>query len=367
MMAEKKAKGQGGRFIPGAGIARFREWRGVRDTFYDYTQWLRILGVMAKFMTISPVRIVRGLLEYRWFGSYLAAFNMADKCVEGLRGPALRVAREQIYPIMQNATVQLGQMMKGDRRFGENDFAKKIVLLEQTMPPEMLAGFPNLIPLPLEVYQGLIGCYMDQQLCPHYIDAMEQIGLPSDSCRLSSNAAGVAVCDDFPQIGACIIANNMPCDSSTMNSQLIDRRLGIPSITADVPMRWEDRNTDKYALAQMKKTIAFIEEHTGERFDEEAFWRVIRAHNAEVEREMEKWEYIKTPYSPIGSSIAALYHAFYFTFSGGRLDSIRRADEKILALAEKAYSEKENCFSKARRHHVGRTGVLLAAIPELAL
>lgn len=38
MMAEKKAKGQGGRFIPGAGIARFREWRGVRDTFYDYTQ-----------------------------------------------------------------------------------------------------------------------------------------------------------------------------------------------------------------------------------------------------------------------------------------------------------------------------------------
>ena len=352
MMAEKRAKGQGGRFIPGAGIARFREWRGVRDTFYDYTQWLRILGVMAKFMTISPVRIVRGLLEYRWFGSYLAAFNMADKCVEGLRGPALRVAREQIYPIMQNATVQLGQMMKGDRRFGENDFAKKIVLLEQTMPPEILAGFPNLIPLPLEVYQGLIGCYMDQQLCPHYIDAMEQIGLPSDSCRLSSNAAGVAVCDDFPQIGACIIANNMPCDSSTMNSQLIDRRLGIPSITADVPMRWEARNTDKYALAQMKKTIAFIEEHTGERFDEEAFWRVIRAHNAEVEREMEKWEYIKTPYSPIGSSIAALYHAFYFTFSGGRLDSIRRADEKILALAEKAYSEKENCFPKARHRAI---------------
>ena len=154
MMAEKKAKGQGGRFIPGAGIARFREWRGVRDTFYDYTQWLRILGVMAKFMTISPVRIVRGLLEYRWFGSYLAAFNMADKCVEGLRGPALRVAREQIYPIMQNATVQLGQMMKGDRRFGENDFAKKIVLLEQTMPPEMLAGFPTSSPCRLRCIRG---------------------------------------------------------------------------------------------------------------------------------------------------------------------------------------------------------------------
>ena len=196
----KKTKGQGGRFIPGSGIARYREWRGLRDTWYDYTQWIRIIGVMAKFITISPVRIVRGLLEYRWFGSYLAAFNMADKCVEGLRGPALRVTREQLFPIMSNATTQLGQMMKGDRRFGDNDFAAKLVMLEQTMPPEILAGFPNLIPMPLEVYQGLIGCYMDQQLCPHYIDAMEQAGLPSDSCRLSSNAAGVALCDDFPKV-----------------------------------------------------------------------------------------------------------------------------------------------------------------------
>ena len=59
----KKTKGQGGRFIPGSGIARHREWRGLRDTWYDYTQWMRILGVMAKFITISPVRIVRGLLE----------------------------------------------------------------------------------------------------------------------------------------------------------------------------------------------------------------------------------------------------------------------------------------------------------------
>ena len=144
----------------------------------------------------------------------------------------------------------------------------------------------------------------------------------------------------------------MPCDSSTMNSQLIDRRLGLPSITSDVPMRWEDRNTDKYALAQIKRTIAFIEEHTGETFDEEAFWKVIEAHNEEVRNEIEKWEYIKTPYSPIGSSIGALYHAFYFTFSGGRLPLIRETDKKILKLAEKAYADKTNCFPKARHRAI---------------
>ena len=110
-MAAKKQKGQGSRFIPGSGIAKHREWRGLGDTWYDYTQWMKTLGVMAKFVTISPVRIVRGLFEYRWFGSYLAALNMADKCVEGLRGPALRVAREQIMPIMKTATTHLGHQI----------------------------------------------------------------------------------------------------------------------------------------------------------------------------------------------------------------------------------------------------------------
>lgn len=49
----------------------------------------------------------------------------------------------------------------------------------------------------------------------------------------------------------------MPCDSSAMNSQLVERMLNIPAITADVPMRWEDRSTDKYGLAQTKKTITY--------------------------------------------------------------------------------------------------------------
>ena len=42
-----------------------------------------------------------------------------------------------------------------------------------------------------------------------------------------------------------------------MNSQLVERMLNIPAITADVPMRWEDRSTDKYGLAQIKKTITY--------------------------------------------------------------------------------------------------------------
>ena len=46
----------GKRFIKGSGIAKHREWRGLKDTFYDYTQWVVNLGLLVQFVAKSPVR-----------------------------------------------------------------------------------------------------------------------------------------------------------------------------------------------------------------------------------------------------------------------------------------------------------------------
>mgnify|MGYP000948846675 CR=1 FL=1 len=115
-MADKKVKGAGNRFLPGSNIAKHREWRGLKDTWYDYTEWVKVLGVMGGFVAKSPVRIMRGMLTYRWMGSYLAALNMIDRCVEGLRGPALRVARLYLNTIMKGSTNSIAEMMMGDRQ-----------------------------------------------------------------------------------------------------------------------------------------------------------------------------------------------------------------------------------------------------------
>ena len=351
-MADKKVKGAGDRFLPGSNIAKHREWRGLKDTWYDYVEWVKVLGIMGGFVAKSPVRIARGMLTYRWMGSYLGALNMIDRCVEGLRGPALRVARLYLNTIMKGSTTSIAEMMMGDRRFGDNAFGRTQVVLEQTMCPEIVAGFPNLKALPLEVLQGLLGTYMDQNLAPFYMDIMENVGLPADSCRLSANAAGVAINDDYPEVGACLITNNMPCDSSTMNSQLIERRIKIPTTVAGIPMRWEDESTDRYALAQMKEVIKFIEDSTGEKFDEKAFFEVMKQHNKEVRNEFEVWEYAKTPYTAFGNVISPLFHAFYFTFSGGSMPFIDKAAKKALKVAEKAYKNKTVSFDKVRHRMI---------------
>lgn len=254
-MADKKVKGAGDRFLPGSNIAKHREWRGLKDTWYDYVEWVKVLGIMGGFVAKSPVRIARGMLTYRWMGSYLGALNMIDRCVEGLRGPALRVARLYLNTIMKGSTTSIAEMMMGDRRFGDNAFGRTQVVLEQTMCPEILAGFQNLRPAQLEPFQGLLLCYMDQGANPYYIDAMESVGLPADSCRLSNNAAGVALLDEFPKIGACCISNNAPCDSSTMNSQLIERHLDVDTLPAAIPMRWEDPHTRKYARESLRRIM----------------------------------------------------------------------------------------------------------------
>ena len=354
-MAENK-KGDGNRFYKDTNIAKYRKWRGVKDSCVDFGYWLKTLGAMGAMVMKSPVRIMKGMFTYRWFGSYTAGIAMFDRLTDGLEGDALKVAHMYLNEILKGTTDKLAIMMKADRRFGDNKNADKIVLFEQVMPPELMHGFPNLKSVPMEIFQGLLGSYMDQNLCPHYDDITEAAGLPADSCRISCNMLGVALSDDFPQIGACLIANNAPCDSSAMTSQLVERTLGIPVITSDIVMRWEDRNTDKYSLSQIKKAIAFIEETTGEKFNEQAFLEGIKKHNLEVEQEMQKWDYMKTPYTAVSGPAGYLFHAFYYSFSGGTLPNFAATDKKVLEICEKAYAEKKNCYPKARHRAISWGG-----------
>lgn len=102
----------------------------------------------------------------------------------------------------------------------------------------------------------------------------------------------------------------------------------------------------------MKELIKFIEETTGEKFDKDAFFKVMKQHNKEVRNEFEVWEYAKTKYTAFGHVISPLFHAFYFTFSGGSMPYIDKTAKKALRIAEKAYKNKIVSFDKARHRMI---------------
>ena len=58
-------------------VRRRREWRGVKDTFYDYTRWLYLVSVLARFITVP--RNIKGFFRYRWMMSYLFVMHGMDK------------------------------------------------------------------------------------------------------------------------------------------------------------------------------------------------------------------------------------------------------------------------------------------------
>ena len=177
---------------------------------------------------------------------------------------------------------------------------------------------------------------------------MESVGLPADSCRLSNNAAGVALLDEFPKIGACCISNNAPCDSSTMNSQLIERHLDVDTLPAAIPMRWDDPHTRKYARESLRRIIDFVERHTGETYDWDACRAIMEKHNDEVRNEQEKWGFMASPYTAAALAVPALFHTFYYAFSGGRNPEVMKTEKKVMRILEQAYADKTNCFPKTR-------------------
>jgi hypothetical protein len=88
-------------------------------------------------------------------------------------------------------------------------------------------------------------------------------GLPPDVCSLPSFEAGLAIEDDYPKIGCCMLTSNMPCDSSIMTSMIQDRRIGLPTQQLNVPLRWKREDVQEYAVEEILSAIDFIEKHTG--------------------------------------------------------------------------------------------------------
>ena len=65
------------------GILKHREWRGLKDTMYDYYRWLITWKDMIVMVLKAPVSTVKGLWSYRWMCSYLTVPAWIDRHTEG--------------------------------------------------------------------------------------------------------------------------------------------------------------------------------------------------------------------------------------------------------------------------------------------
>jgi len=237
-------------------VLKHREWRGFKDTMYDYYRWLVTWKDMIKMVLKAPISTVKGLWKYRWMASYLSTPSFIDRHTAGLRGTHLRIVHLHFNMIVKHATGLINTSFVADQKINpKNKLSKKIVLTDEIIPNEIFSGFPNLKVIPLQTIPIFLTSMVDQQITPPYLEVTESFGVPADVCPLPSAEAGVAIDDDYPKMGCCMVATNMPCDGSVMNSTFLDRRLNLPVHLFNIPLRYNDEDVQEYAVEEVKELI----------------------------------------------------------------------------------------------------------------
>lgn len=340
------------RYNDKTGIAKYREWRGVEDTLVDYFAWIKNLGAMGLMVGKAPIKVVQGMWEYRWMGSYLGTFAFIDRLFEGFRGPELKIAHMNMYCIVASLTQKIGMVLANDRRFGGGPLTDYILPMDEVLPPIALSGFPELIPLAIQLLPEFIICDIDQHLQPKYIDIAESYGLPADVCSRCAAETGVSLDDAFPLVGKAVLTTNMPCNASEATSMFQRRRFGMPDFPVTMAMIHNEPAAHPYSEQVLRDAIAFVEEHYDVKYDWDALFARAKHLNEQNTIELEKWDILATPHSGICGIAEALYRLYAWAAANGTEDTFTHNDRKVIEIMRKLYREKYVPFNGEERHRV---------------
>ena len=323
-----------------------REWRGVADTAYDFYEWLRMWGMLLGTFSKDLIPALNSVLHYRWMMSYLCCVGFMDKNTMGQRGSALKMSHLMIFDIFRYVAENLVLQAKGDAKNGNSaELNRKVVLFDEMTMGQLMAGFPDLIGIPYQLFAVFLVSEIDQLTCVPYLDAVESFGLPADCCPVPSSECGALVLDALPHMGKCFISSSMPCDGSTMASSYMARRFpDLPVFHLCFPVRYEDEETVQCAAEDIKACIKFIEEQTGAKWSWDAYFSAMKRFNTETSYELEKWAVNQTAYPQIIGTCYELFRKWNYEMDGGIDPRVINTFKKVNKIMLKAYERKEEAW-----------------------
>ncbi len=341
-----------------AKVRKRREWRGFRDTIYDYFRWLKIIGMLGAFI-IKPKNL-KGFFRYRWMINYLAVPMMIDKHSFGLRGNHLRICREEYDLVAQDVAKLLTKIFSMDQNLGASpEKSKNVVLMDENEMTNVMCGFPNLQGLSWETASCYVCVLLQGDALVHYLDVVQEAGLPGDVCPMPAAEAGVCIDDDMPVFGKCAVQCNTTCDGSLLGNGVISRRLernGIPVFQLATPLRHTEEGVQEYAAQEVRNAIKFIEEQTGEKFDWDYYFECAKRINIGA-RECQNWlDMTKTDYPQVVGNNILLYRETEYMAIAGKVPAFAENDLKITKLARQSWERKE-MLAKEYRHRAIIWGV----------
>ena len=330
-------------YAKGAMATVRREWRGIRDTAYDFYEWARMWGMLLMTFSKDLIPALNSALYYRWMISYFCCHGFMDKNIMGLRGSNLRMSHLLIYDVFRYVAENLVLSAKCDEKNGNSGaLNQRTVLFDEMTMGQIMAGFPDLYGFPHQLLGVFLVSEIDQLTCVPYIDAVESYGLPADCCPVPSSECGALVTDSLPHMGSCFLSSSMPCDGSTMASSYYSRRFpNTPVFHLCFPVRYMDEETVQMGAEDIKACIKFIEEKTGAKWNWDAYFTQIKRFNMETDYELQKWEVNKSAYPQLLGPCYELFRKWNYEMDGGADPRVVKTFQKVNDLLMKAYENKE--------------------------
>ncbi len=343
-----------GKLYSGGKVRRRREWRGLRDTFYDYICWLKIMWLLLTFMMKLPN--LKGFFRYRWMLNYLAVPMMIDKHTVGLRGNHLRIAHAEYDLVAKDVAMLLTNAFRADKYCGNDQkLSKKIVVLDENEMFAIMMGFPNLKSVSWETAAVYVSVLLQGDAVTHYLDVVQEMGLPGDVCPMPAAEAGVVIDDDIPIFGACVVQCNTTCDGSLMGNGIMARRYeaeGLPVFQIAAPLRHTEDGVQEYAAQEIRNAIKFIEDNTGEKWDWDAYFANAKRFNEETRHRVGWMEMSRTDHPQVIGANLALYSETTYMAIAGRVPEFLEADRRITKLAQESFAKKEMLVPEYRHRAI---------------
>ena len=333
-------------YAKGAMATVRREWRGIKDTAYDFYEWARMWGMLLMTFSKDLIPALNSALYYRWMISYFCCHGFMDKNIMGLRGSNLRMSHLLIYDVFRYVAENLVLSAKCDKKNGNCEaLNQRTVLFDEMTMGQIMAGFPDLYGFPHQLLGVFLVSEIDQLTCVPYIDAVESYGLPSDTCPVPSSECGALVTDSLPHMGSCFLSSSMPCDGSTMASSYYSRRFpDTPVFHLCFPVRYMDEETVQMGAEDIKACIKFIEEKTGAKWNWDAYFTQIKRFNMETDYELQKWEVNKSAYPQLLGPCYELFRKWNYEMDGGADPRVEKTMKKVNDILMKAYENKEEAW-----------------------
>ncbi len=193
-----------------------------------------------------------------------------------------------------------------------------------------------------------------------YIDFAEQSGLTSELCNNIKIWIGAMLLDETPSPDMIIYAN-FPCDSTTIEWQIIKNYYNVPTFSFDVPY-WHynekdafyDSKTLSYYGSQLKKMKIFIEKNANVTIPFERLKETFDLSNQARNYVLEVLELLRAKPCPLNSDISYTLYSTLLTYAGlpgtpidytrmVRDKAVHNFKNKISAISER-YSGKEEKF-----------------------